>query len=136
MTSSRDPEVLVRPDAQLHGVDVVVGAPSKVLELIRGREWDHNPNEQPRRKVNVCELQMGLAEVGPSWTRRTFSSVRAFPRLFSYQEDLGGGQRSSIKGVWEKTGAKVRRRDGRGHEWRKANGCHHHFNNRAVLTVG
>ena len=79
MTSSRDPEVLVRPGAQLHGVDVVVGTPSKVLELIRGREWDHNPNEQPRRKVNVCELQMGLAEVGPSWTRRTFSSVRAFP---------------------------------------------------------
>ena len=37
MTSSRDPEVLVRPGAQLHGVDVVVGMPSKVLELIRGR---------------------------------------------------------------------------------------------------
>ena len=45
MTSSRDPEVLVRPGAEVHGVDILVGTPSKVLKLIREREWNHNPNE-------------------------------------------------------------------------------------------
>ena len=63
MTSSRDPEVLVRPGAEVHGVDILVGTPSKVLKLIREREWNHNPNEQPRRKVNLGEPQMGLADI-------------------------------------------------------------------------
>ena len=58
-----DSEVLVRPGAHAHGVDIVVGTPSKVLELIRGRGWDHDPEEQPRRKVNLGEPQMGLADV-------------------------------------------------------------------------
>ncbi|KAI0716140.1 P-loop containing nucleoside triphosphate hydrolase protein [Cerioporus squamosus] len=56
-------QMFARPGAQTHGVDIVVGTPSKVLELMRGRGWDKDPEEQTRRKVNVGEPQMGLADI-------------------------------------------------------------------------
>ena len=55
-----------------HAVDVVVGTPAKVLELMCGRGWDHDAEEEraekrteryARRKVTVGEPQMGLGNV-------------------------------------------------------------------------
>ncbi|RPD56286.1 P-loop containing nucleoside triphosphate hydrolase protein [Lentinus tigrinus ALCF2SS1-7] len=56
-------EMFARPGAQAHGVDIVVGTPSKMLELMRGRGWDYDPEEQPHRKVVIGQPQMGLADV-------------------------------------------------------------------------
>ncbi|KAI0762265.1 P-loop containing nucleoside triphosphate hydrolase protein [Fomes fomentarius] len=59
-------ELLVRPaEGSAHPVDIVVGTPSKVLELIHGRGWDHDPEESQgaKRKVRVGEPQMGLADI-------------------------------------------------------------------------
>ena len=50
-----------------HGIDVVVGTPSKLLELMRGRGWDYDSREPgdktSRRKVTVGEPEMGLRNV-------------------------------------------------------------------------
>ena len=67
-------EFAVRPEGQGHPVDVVVGTPSKVLELMRGRGWDYETRAQEReergekerhghRKVVVGEPQMSLANI-------------------------------------------------------------------------
>ena len=61
-------EFVMRADRdQNHAVDVVVGTPAKILELMRGRGWDHDAEEgadkRPRRKVTVGEPQMGLGNV-------------------------------------------------------------------------
>ncbi|TBU38468.1 P-loop containing nucleoside triphosphate hydrolase protein [Dichomitus squalens] len=59
-------EFMMRAD-QIHPVDIVVGTPAKILELMRGRGWDHEAEEvldkRPRRKVTVGEPQMGLGRV-------------------------------------------------------------------------
>ncbi|TFK86167.1 P-loop containing nucleoside triphosphate hydrolase protein, partial [Polyporus arcularius HHB13444] len=57
-----DELMFARPGTQ-HEVDIVVGTPSKVLELMRGRGWDKDPDEQTRRKINVGEPQMGLGDI-------------------------------------------------------------------------
>ncbi|PIL30045.1 transporter [Ganoderma sinense ZZ0214-1] len=62
---------LVGGSGQSHAVDVVVGTPAKVLELMRGRGWDHDAREsadkredsRSRRKMTVGEPQMGLGNV-------------------------------------------------------------------------
>ncbi|OBZ79025.1 ATP-dependent RNA helicase MRH4, mitochondrial [Grifola frondosa] len=58
-----------------HPVDVLVGTPSKILEAVRGRKWDHEEpkfedtwdteegGRQRRRKVTVGEPQISLADV-------------------------------------------------------------------------
>ncbi|KAM5537484.1 hypothetical protein V8D89_008811 [Ganoderma adspersum] len=54
-----------------HAVDIVFGTPAKILELMRGRGWDHDAEESAekrtekyaRRKVTVGEPQMGLGNV-------------------------------------------------------------------------
>ncbi|KAI0668751.1 P-loop containing nucleoside triphosphate hydrolase protein [Trametes maxima] len=67
-------EIIMRPGPQMHPVDLLVGTPSKVLELIRGRGWDYEQTEiedswgdkreqKPRRKFTVGEPEMGLANV-------------------------------------------------------------------------
>ncbi|KAI0364900.1 P-loop containing nucleoside triphosphate hydrolase protein [Pilatotrama ljubarskyi] len=65
-------EFIVRPDhaAQNRPVDLLVGTPSKVLELTRGRGWDYEQKMEekgeewrPRRKFTVGEPEMGLADI-------------------------------------------------------------------------
>ncbi|KAI0757767.1 P-loop containing nucleoside triphosphate hydrolase protein [Daedaleopsis nitida] len=62
-------EIMMRPGGQLHPVDIVVGTPSKVLELIHGRGWDHDTRDtesaerHPKRKVTMGPPQMGLADI-------------------------------------------------------------------------
>ncbi len=51
-----------------HAVDVVVGTPAKIMELMHGRGWDHDADEEntdkrSRRKVTVGEPQMGLGNI-------------------------------------------------------------------------
>ncbi|KAI1787628.1 P-loop containing nucleoside triphosphate hydrolase protein [Ganoderma leucocontextum] len=59
-------EFMRSPD-QTHAVDIMVGTPAKVLELVHGRGWDHDAEESTdkrgRRKVTVGEPQMGLGSV-------------------------------------------------------------------------
>ena len=65
------PDLVARADHN-HAVDVVVGTPAKILELMRGRGWDHDAEEEraekrtekyARRKVTVGDPQMGLGNV-------------------------------------------------------------------------
>ncbi|CDO69828.1 hypothetical protein BN946_scf184803.g26 [Trametes cinnabarina] len=65
-------EILVRPGAQQRPVDLLVGTPSKILELARGRGWDYEQRDaeharegdrMPRRRITVGEPEMGLADV-------------------------------------------------------------------------
>lgn len=62
-------EIYMRSKGQAHDVDIVVGTPSKVLELMRGRGWDHDAEDRDskdkyaRRKVTVGEPQMSLTNI-------------------------------------------------------------------------
>ncbi|KAI0770926.1 P-loop containing nucleoside triphosphate hydrolase protein [Trametes elegans] len=63
---------ITRAEGVSHPVDLVVGTPSKILELIRGRGWDHEKREiedswggerRSHRKVTIGEPEMGLADI-------------------------------------------------------------------------
>ncbi|KAI0820599.1 P-loop containing nucleoside triphosphate hydrolase protein [Trametes gibbosa] len=66
-------EIIMRPSVEERPVDLLVGTPSKVLELIRGRGWDYHlrdaeemrrdARERTRRKFNVGQPEMGLADI-------------------------------------------------------------------------
>ncbi|KAI9062272.1 P-loop containing nucleoside triphosphate hydrolase protein [Trametes sanguinea] len=65
-------EIIMPPGAQQRPVDLLVGTPSKILELARGRGWDYEQREaensrdderRPHRKFTVGEPEMGLADV-------------------------------------------------------------------------
>ncbi|OSD05588.1 P-loop containing nucleoside triphosphate hydrolase protein [Trametes coccinea BRFM310] len=65
-------EIIMRPVAQQRPVDLLVGTPSKILELARGRGWDYEQREaedsqegdrRSHRKITVGEPEMGLADV-------------------------------------------------------------------------
>ncbi|KAI0659183.1 P-loop containing nucleoside triphosphate hydrolase protein [Cubamyces menziesii] len=59
-------EIIMRPEAQPRPVDLLVGTPSKVLELARGRGWDYEQeggDSKPRRKFTVGEPQMSFADI-------------------------------------------------------------------------
>ena len=48
-------DIVARAD-QNHAVDVVVGTPAKVLELMRGRGWDHDAEEERAEKSSSSQL--------------------------------------------------------------------------------
>lgn len=64
-------EFAMRKKAVSRPVDLLVGTPSKILEMVRGRGWDWEKRNaegeggvQPRkRKIYVDEAEMGLADV-------------------------------------------------------------------------
>ncbi|KAH9891339.1 P-loop containing nucleoside triphosphate hydrolase protein [Cubamyces lactineus] len=59
-------EIIMRPGAQQRPVDLLVGTPSKVLELARGRRWGYEKEDgksKPRRKITVGEPEMSLADI-------------------------------------------------------------------------
>ncbi|KAH9855735.1 P-loop containing nucleoside triphosphate hydrolase protein [Lenzites betulinus] len=66
-------EILMQRTPEERPVDLLVGTPSKVLELIRGRGWDYHlrdadesrgdTRDRPRRKFNIGQPEMGLADI-------------------------------------------------------------------------